>query len=91
MPRRKYAKLVEQEIARHIPQLEALGSSVQRAEYLADLMAGEGLEVPTAVLVTYNHLHDDGLRVYTHLLKREQEFEGNIGDLLESLVNYLPR
>jgi hypothetical protein len=91
MPRRRNAKLIEKEIALHLPRLKRMSSAAIRANYLADMMAAEGLEFPVALLAAYNVEHDDGLLVFTLLLKREQEFEGNIGDLLESLANYLPR
>ena len=87
MPRSSQSKIVKY----HLPQVEAQADPEERAAYLADLMAGEGLDPAAAVLVAYCKKHDDGLLVYTLLLKREQEFEGDLGDLLESLTNSLPR
>ena len=75
----------------HLLQMEALTKSSEKAAYLADLIAGEGLDPIAEVLVPYCERHRDGLLVYTLLLKREQEFEGDIGPLLASLVKYLPR
>jgi hypothetical protein len=88
MATRKNTKIVQY----HLPQLEALAGTAQKTDYLADLIAGEGLGPAAEVLASYcGEGHRDGLLVYTLLLKREQEFEGDIGDLLASLVKVLPR
>jgi hypothetical protein len=86
MPRQTFAKMVKH----HLPQLLLTRGSIERADYLADMMAAEGLDPAAAVLAAYNKKHDDGLLVLIHLLKREQEFEGDIGDLLESLASSFP-
>lgn len=75
----------------HLPQLEALAGTSQKVEYLSDLMAGEGLDPAADVLAAYCERNKNGLLLYTLLLKREQEFEGDIGDLLASLAKVLPR
>lgn len=73
--------------AYHLRVMEEMSSS-EVVDYLCDLMAGEGLSPMADVLAAYNRDHGDGLYVFTKILQREIEFEGNVGDLVESLAHH---